>query len=198
MAYDLYVTRREQWFDDFGPEISLAEWRGVVESDPELRFDESLGEHFAVWSGPSKHEIPWIAWERGNLESKHPDPPLIAKMVGLAGALSARVVGEEGERYGLSGLAEAPKPSGMLRTLVAALFNLFRRAPDGVEPSELPFTVDTRVRDFRGRLGTVTSINLKAENGLGVVIVRLDDGQTVQVSAVAHGLERLESSANGI
>ena len=35
--YDVHVTRREDWSDMEGPDISEAEWRSVVEADPELR-----------------------------------------------------------------------------------------------------------------------------------------------------------------
>jgi len=37
MGYDVHVTRRPNWWDKTGPEISLAEWIALVEADPEMR-----------------------------------------------------------------------------------------------------------------------------------------------------------------
>src|SRR5688500_3851169 len=99
MGYNLYITRREDWMDEDGPGISLEEWRSYVESDAELRMDDSLGEHVAVWSGPST-EVSWLAWTGGNLETKNPDEPLVRKMIAVAAALGAKVQGDDGERYG--------------------------------------------------------------------------------------------------
>src|SRR3954467_11033594 len=39
MGYDLHITRKENWTDDGGPTISEAEWRRVIEEDPELQLD---------------------------------------------------------------------------------------------------------------------------------------------------------------
>ena len=91
LGYNLHITRRKQWSDEGDASISLNEWRSYVESDPELRVDDSLGEHFVVWSGPSTHDVPWLAWANGNIETKNPDQPLIRKMVSIASALGANV-----------------------------------------------------------------------------------------------------------
>src|SRR5688572_10537635 len=105
MGYSLYITRREHWHDDSGPEIALAEWQQVVESDASLSWEPELGDHVATWSGIASPEPPWLAWDNGILESKYPDADFIRKMVSLAVLLNARVVGDDGELYGPDGVA---------------------------------------------------------------------------------------------
>ena len=39
MGYDLHITRKQNWWDETGPEIPLAEWISVVESDCDMRLD---------------------------------------------------------------------------------------------------------------------------------------------------------------
>ena len=47
MGYELYVTRKKNYFDEEGEDISTAEWHDYVESDPELAIDLNVGDHFA-------------------------------------------------------------------------------------------------------------------------------------------------------
>ena len=192
MGYDLHITRRQDWSDENDRSISLDEWRSYVESDPELRMDDSLGEHFAVWSGPSAHELPWLAWANGNIDSKNPDQPLIQKMVAVAAALGASVQGDDGERYDQS---EAPEPgpsAGLLERAKALWSRITARPLSPFDPSELPFKVGDRVRDVVGNEATVTAIDLRAEHGAGVITVQYEDGRIVQSMAMAHGFERVE------
>ena len=108
MGYDLFITRApHEWEGEQYP-ITPEEWLRVVEGDPTLRLvgiDPKLnragfrGPYFAIWSGPSEHEIPWLDWMLGRVYSKNPDEALIDKMVEIAGSLEARVVGENDEVY---------------------------------------------------------------------------------------------------
>jgi hypothetical protein len=191
MGYDLHITRRKDWSDENDRSISLDEWHSYVESDPELRMDDSLGEHFAVWSGPSAHELPWLAWANGNIDSKNPDQPLIRKMIAVAAALGASVQGDDGERYDQS---EAPEPGpspGLLERTKALWSRVTARPLNPLDPSELSFTVGDRVRDVFGNHATVTAIDLRVEHGAGAITVKYDDGRIVQSMAVAHGFERV-------
>ena len=101
MGYDLYITRKRNWFDDNGPAISRDEWLAIVESDPELSLrpnDEFLT---ANWNGDCKYPDPWFSYcaTATAIETKNPDEPIIAKMLELAARLGARVQGDEGEVY---------------------------------------------------------------------------------------------------
>jgi hypothetical protein len=192
MGYDLHITRRQDWSDENDRSISLDEWRSYVESDPELRMDDSLGEHFAVWSGPSAHELPWLAWANGNIDSKNPDQPLIRKMIVVAAALGASVQGDDGERYDQFGAPEPGPSPGLLERAKGLWSRVTARPLSPLDPSELPFTVGDRVRDVFGHEATVTAIDLRAEHGAGVITVKYEDGRIVQSMAMAHGFERVE------
>jgi hypothetical protein len=191
VGYNLYITRRKDWSDDGDPSISIEEWRVYVESDPELRMDDSLGEHVAVWSGPSKHETPWLAWASGHVETKNPDQPLIQKMAAVASALGATVRGDDGESYSQSGAPEPVPSPGLFERAKDWWSRVTARPLTPMDPSQLPFAVGDRVRDLIGREATVTLIDLRAEHGAGVVTVRYDDGRVVRSMALAHGLERV-------
>lgn len=197
MGYNLYITRKREWFEEDGPAIALSEWQALVNSDTELSWDLANGEGFANWMPVGTEPTGWIAWDGGNLESKNPNTPLIRKMAALAQALGARVVGEEGEAYSLDGQATpvaARLQAGLLHRLRAWWSRWFGPAPAAVGADDLPFQVGARVRDPWGKLATVMSIDFNAEYGMGVIAVRYDDGRASTVTAIAHGLEAIEST----
>ena len=119
MGYDVHITRKQNWFDPGGPEISLAEWIAVVESDPEMRLDGYAEtrvrdgvlrierEGLAVWIAHSRHNKPgnmvWFSFFEGNVAVKNPDSEILTKMSSLAERLVATVQGDEGELYDASG-----------------------------------------------------------------------------------------------
>src|SRR5687768_5963785 len=101
MGYDLHVTRKEFWSDDDGPIISLEEWMTYVARDPDLEPD---------WENPGPenarlvaHPDQWPIWWRdtGEIYAKNPDPFVVAKLVQIARALGARVLGDDDEIYGV-------------------------------------------------------------------------------------------------
>ncbi|HWP39921.1 MAG TPA: hypothetical protein VNL70_03265 [Tepidisphaeraceae bacterium] len=49
MGYDLHITRRSQWADDDGPQITLEAWKACVESDAEVRPDGDNGPTHFLW-----------------------------------------------------------------------------------------------------------------------------------------------------
>ena len=119
MGYDVHITRKPRWSDLTGPEISLAEWTAVVESDPEMRLDGYAEtrvpdgvlrierEGLSVWMAHSRHNKPgkmvWFSFFEGNIAVKNPDPEILKKMWSLAQRLDALVQGDEGELYDASG-----------------------------------------------------------------------------------------------
>lgn len=188
MSYYLYITRKKHWYDSTGPEISPNEWRRLVEGNEELNWAPELGEYFAIWPDASRQDPPWLTWSNGNLESRNPDQATIMKFVSLANALGAIVVGEENERYAADGrIAALPRPCPLER-VQSWWFNLRSSLSHLPQPDPLPFHVGSQVQDARGRLATVTRIDLTANSGLGNITIRHEDGRTSCVSAVAHGL----------
>lgn len=196
MGYSLYITRREDWSDSDGPSIELREWIALVDADPTLRWSEELGDHFAIYSDCDGAKPSWLNWERGNLESKHPHRGMIRKMHLVATALSARLIGEEGESYDSFG-EEVPRTISMPLPRRDSLWQRVRSAlfpPKAADPHLLK---GCRVRDAFGRLGTVTAIDLYATFGIGEITVRYDDGSIAHFAAEAHGLKKLDTSASG-
>lgn len=119
MGYELHITRKANWYEDSGPEITLGEWRAYAEADPEMRIDgfaeietpdgtlrmQSPG--LAVWLAYSRHgesgNMAWFSHFRDRVSVKNPDEEIIRKMHRVAVALGARLQGDEGELYGPDG-----------------------------------------------------------------------------------------------
>ena len=112
MGYDVHITRKVEWSDDDGPEITLDEWLAVVAADPELRHDgfaetttpdgevlrvEASG--LTVWTAHPDDRTVWFRWFEDHVSATFPDPPTLVKMAQLATTLDANVQGDEGERY---------------------------------------------------------------------------------------------------
>ena len=99
MGYDLHITRAKNWAENEGAKIRAEEWLQLVEADPELSLAADNGDYFALWTGPSSYPDPWFDWWEGNVMTKNPDPPIVAKMIELAQRLGGRVQGDDGETY---------------------------------------------------------------------------------------------------
>ncbi len=88
--------------------ISMEEWSKVVDADEELHWSpendvELHGDDGTVERLPSVHwQRPsnWdLIWYRGELIAQDPPPDGLDKMVEIAKALDAHVIGEQGERF---------------------------------------------------------------------------------------------------
>jgi hypothetical protein len=195
MGYDLHVTRGD------GKPIGEAEWRAYVASDRELDLtgvaeaetpDGTLryeNPSLACWRGHPAGEQVWFDFRDGEVVVKNPDEPTIGKMLVMAAALRARVQGDDGEIYESPGGRPSPPPVSLAARVRAWLGRL--RPMATIEPVGLPFVKGDRVRDFRGQIGTVAAIDGHADHGMGRIVVRLDDGRELTLTAIAHGLEPL-------
>lgn len=120
MGYEVHITRKAEWFEEEGPEITIEEWKNYVVSDPEMRLDgfaeatiydgntlrvESPG--LSVWAAYSKHEeagnMAWFDHYKDRITVKNPDEEILIKMHTIASALEAKVQGDEGEIYDSNG-----------------------------------------------------------------------------------------------
>ena len=99
MGYDLHVTRKEFWCDETGSEISLDEWIRYALSDGEIQPDpENPGdENWIVVLGADSWPLWWSA--TGEIYTKNPEAAMIQKLISIANALSARVLGDDEEVY---------------------------------------------------------------------------------------------------
>jgi hypothetical protein len=101
MGYDLHITRKEFWADEEGETIRLDEWQRYVASDSEIESDpDNPGhENYVLASHPERWPLWW--WKDGEIYTKNPDDEVIAKLVQIADALRARVLGDDDEIYGI-------------------------------------------------------------------------------------------------
>lgn len=121
MGYDIHITRKEEWSDEEGVEISLDEWRQYINSDYEMRLDGFAetelpdgalrveNEGIGVWTKWSQHEIDgrmaWFDYFEGDIRVKNPDEDILKKMYQIAQSLNAKVQGDDGEIYDVNGKA---------------------------------------------------------------------------------------------
>ncbi|WP_156374671.1 hypothetical protein [Pseudorhodoferax sp. Leaf274] len=99
MGYDIHLTRREHWFDENEPEISLQQWLEYVATDSEIQPDPENPdpENFVV----TLDGVVWpLWWDRGEVTTKNPHERVIIKLVKVAQVLKARVLGDDDEIYG--------------------------------------------------------------------------------------------------
>ncbi|PDS34454.1 hypothetical protein CO665_30965 [Rhizobium anhuiense] len=120
MAYDLHITRKENWFAPT-PGFTLQDWLGYVDSDPELKHDGfaeatvadgkvlRIEQHgLCVWAaysgGKTGNGVCWLSWNQsGSIDAKNPDQEIRQKMWSIAQRLGAKVQGDDGELYGPDG-----------------------------------------------------------------------------------------------
>ena len=187
MGYDLHITRRKNW-SATGDDITAEEWLAHVERDPELSLWPENGPHTARWSGQCQHTDPWLDWFKGNIYTKNPDAALIDKMVQTARALSAQVMGDDGEIYRNGSDA----PSYPRLPTFSRMKNWIRNlSAPRLKPSKPPFQVGESVLDVYGKKATVIYIDFKSNHNAGKVTVRYDDGRELSYLLIASGLSPL-------
>ncbi|MEZ7799379.1 hypothetical protein ABUS55_22900 [Citrobacter pasteurii] len=95
MGWELHIVRTECWFDSARDPISREEWLQLVNDDEELTIDNVNGDSYAIWSGQSEHDKPWLGWYDGRISTKNPDEALYCKMLQVADKLNAIVVDDD-------------------------------------------------------------------------------------------------------
>ncbi|MDB4213880.1 hypothetical protein N9741_03310 [Octadecabacter sp.] len=111
MGYNLYITRKDEWFDEHGVEIELDEWLAVIEEDPHLKPHAEMvatDPSAAVWVNKDGGGRMWFWLDEGNIVGKNPRPDAVAKMHAISVLLDAKLIGDEGEHYDASGNASHP------------------------------------------------------------------------------------------
>lgn len=113
MAYDIHITKRNNWFDK-GADVTLEEWSELIGVDPSLEPTEKVegktkdgqkfefqlkGAQLAKWKNPVSSDIVWLNYHDGEITISNPDDAIIKKAKELAGKLGAKVQGDEGEVY---------------------------------------------------------------------------------------------------
>jgi hypothetical protein len=108
VGYDVHLVRTEQWFDSESNPVTKADVDRILASDPTLRWSEtdyvemseddgSATRYFLInWNGE-----PVFWWYKSEIRCKNPSAAQLLKLVDLAKALAARVLGDDGEQYEL-------------------------------------------------------------------------------------------------
>ncbi|HCS54979.1 hypothetical protein [Rubinisphaera sp.] len=117
MGYELHIVRNEEWWDEeTGGGISFAEWSTLVDADVSLRMDSFAevnlkddmklrieSEGLTVWTEYAGNEEggnqAWFDFHENAIVVKNPDQDILVKMLEIAKALDAKIIGEEGEEY---------------------------------------------------------------------------------------------------
>jgi hypothetical protein len=136
VGYELHVHRARDWSDAEEHPITLREWRGYVESAPDLRLEEAVEAESpdgarisladeggaAIWTGHPEGGDVWVVYRGGRIVVNGADRPVARRLAEVADALEARVQGDGGEFYGADGepLRGEPAPGerpGLVRRL---------------------------------------------------------------------------------
>jgi hypothetical protein len=187
MGYDLHITRRKDWADQDGPQITEAEWRAFATSTADFELQLMDGEVYGVWKNPAVVPEQWLLLSDGNLYTKNPDERFIAKMIDIASALGAKVQGDDGEVYGPYPPEYAARKK---RTALQHILEFLRSLVPRRRRPNIDVSVGDRVTDALGRPGTVRAIDPAAEHGLGLIEVEYENGTIRLFSATFSGLQR--------
>lgn len=106
MGYDVHIVKTDDWLDAASNPITKEEVDKLVASDKELEWSEL---DYVEMIGPGGERVRYFAilwrnspvfyWRRNEIKSSSPDEERIMKMVELAEALKANVIGDDHERY---------------------------------------------------------------------------------------------------
>ncbi|QYM91367.1 hypothetical protein [Dickeya zeae] len=99
MGVEFHITRADFWADNDEAQITADEWLSYIHSDDELSIDVKNGDYYALWSGFSLHDEPWLDWSAGNIYTKWPDTHLYRKMLKIAKYFNAQVMDDDGSVY---------------------------------------------------------------------------------------------------
>jgi hypothetical protein len=104
MGYDVHITRKAQWFEPHGPEISANEWASYVDTQGECHWEPPAGREHEIDDAvlivdSLDLEVGRVWWNGGEIRTKNPSPELMAYLIEVADTLDARLMGDESETY---------------------------------------------------------------------------------------------------
>jgi len=211
VSLEVCLTRGRYPWDNAGVEITESEVLSLVAGDDTLEYvfgdDNRPG---LRWSGHASGEPKRFALDDGNLVAREADRPTIVKLVELSNSLGARVLGEDGERYGRDGSWTHPAAANLAHSLTRGSHdrrgffrNLVGLAHDGprsarsVLGGRAPFRKGDRVRDVNGDEAVVLGIEFVDGEALDVVVIRYPDGRTARAPIGSHHLDRVARAVSG-
>jgi hypothetical protein len=106
MGYDLHVVRTGNWFDSATNPVTKTDVDRLISSDGSLSWsttdyidmsadDGRVTRYYLIcWNGQ-----PTFWWYRSEIRCKNPDESQVLKLLEIAGALGALLIGDDCERY---------------------------------------------------------------------------------------------------
>ena len=106
MGYELHVTRASHWSDSEDRPITFQEWIAFAHTSAALREEGRLAAHGVAsrpvftWGGPGRGAV-GCHWSEGQvtLSGAHAPGVDLIGLADLAAELSAKLLGDDGERY---------------------------------------------------------------------------------------------------
>ncbi|MES2617985.1 MAG: hypothetical protein V4613_08900 [Bacteroidota bacterium] len=109
MGYEVHVVRKNDFEnDEEESNITMEEWKHLVESTPELTWEQFAGDtaeldyKYCYWlAHPEQDESnrPWFDFFGGSINTKWTDPACMKLLLGIAEQLNAKLIGDDGEIY---------------------------------------------------------------------------------------------------
>ena len=108
MGYEVHIIRKNDFESDEDSNITMEEWQQLVESSPELTWqqfdgdDKPLDYKYCYWlAHPEQDDSnrPWFDFYAGSISTKWTDPACLKLLLRMAERLQAKLVGDEGEVY---------------------------------------------------------------------------------------------------
>ena len=119
MGYEIFITRRENWSDEGGPEITFTEWLSYLSIDPSLERDAPFDSSRSMRTHQESTHVIWTDWpnksdghearfwlENGNIVASDTDEEIRRKLFVIAHVLEGKVQGTDGETYDSIGKPE--------------------------------------------------------------------------------------------
>lgn len=106
MAYDLHLVRTSDWLDAADAPITKADVDALILADAELSWSADYIDMQVEAEAKRFHMIDWKGepvfwWYQNQIKFNSPDQDALIKLIGMAEALNALVVGDDGEHYQL-------------------------------------------------------------------------------------------------
>ena len=108
MGYEVHIIRKNDFESDEESNITMEEWKQLVESSPELTWeqfdgdDKPLDYKYCYWLAHPEQDDSnrrWFDFYAGSISTKWTDPACLKLLLRMAEQLQAKLVGDEGEVY---------------------------------------------------------------------------------------------------
>ncbi|MEU8164934.1 hypothetical protein AB0B97_00345 [Micromonospora sp. NPDC049004] len=109
MAYELHITRADEYFDSEEHPITFEEWLQYADANPALtiggRLNSGVGLQPIYEFTCSNGDVVSMTWFEGAIEIKgHFEGIAFREFGDIVGDLQANLLGDDGERYTASGV----------------------------------------------------------------------------------------------